>query len=115
MIPTTSLEAYRSQTLEKISNDHARILEAIGRLGRANYEVIANAAGMDRHAVGRRLKELEQDQKIYKPGTQSKTKRGRNAFDYCLTNPLKVEHKIKKSSNFLNIAENIIQGEMFGN
>lgn len=89
--PETSLAAYHSLTNEKLTIDHSRIIDALERLGKANYEQIAAMAKMDRIAVGRRLKELEVKQLIYKPGTKSFLKSGRYGFDYCLRNPPKVE------------------------
>lgn len=83
-LPDTSIEAY-DKKLDTILSDHKKIIAALQVLGKANYEAIANKAKMDRHAVGRRLKELEIDEKVFKPGSKTKTKRDRLAYDYQLT------------------------------
>ena len=93
--PETSLAAYHSLTTEKLTIDHTRIIDALERLGKANYEQIASMAKMDRIAVGRRLKELEVKQLIYKPGTKSFLKSGRYGFDYCCSIPKKVDQPAK--------------------
>lgn len=94
-VPQTSKAAYK-QAKEGLIEDHKKkITVALGELGVANYEVIATKAKLERHAVGRRLSELEKDNIVYKPGTKSKTKTGRLAYDYCLTsdNTVKTETK----------------------
>ena len=93
--PQTSLDAYHSQTSEKLTADHQKIVDALNILGQSNYENIAALARMDRHAVGRRLKEMELHGLIYKPGTKSFLKSGRYGYDYRLTNPEKVDKKIE--------------------
>lgn len=83
-LPDTSIEAYDKKQ-DTISPDQKKIINALQVLGKANYEVIAKKAKMDRHAVGRRLKELEVLEKVFKPGTKTKTERGYNAYEYQLT------------------------------
>ena len=94
--PETSLAAFRSITEEKLTIDHSRIIEALKKLGVGNYELIASAAKMDKIAVGRRLKELEEKQIIYKPGSKSFLKSGRYGFNYMLCNPIKTDREEKK-------------------
>ena len=89
--PQTSQDAWNSQTKEKLSNDHARIIEALKTIGKGNYETIANVAKMDRIAVGRRLKECEGLGHIYKTGSKSLLRSNRYGFDYCLTHPEKID------------------------
>ena len=84
-LPSTSIEAYKKVTPEMLQGHYGKILQALKILGTANYEKIATHVGLDRHAVGRRLKEMEEKQWVHKPGTKSKTKSERNAFDYSLT------------------------------
>lgn len=83
-LPQTSLDAYEKKK-QTVIDDKKKILTALRVLGKANYEQIADYLKKDRHAIGRRLSELERDEKIYKPGTKSKTKRNYDAFDYQLT------------------------------
>lgn len=82
--PKTSLQAW-DQAKHMIGPHHQKILDALKVLGTATYEEIALHVTMDKHQIGRRLKELEEQQKIYKPGTMKPTKTGRNAYLWCLT------------------------------
>lgn len=85
-VPQTSLQAYKQAQDEGLIQSHwGKILKAMEKIGAGNYEAIATAAGLDKIACMRRLSELETQQKIYKPGTQSKTNAGRKAYDYKLT------------------------------
>lgn len=84
-VPSTSKEAYKLAKLGLIDSHKQKILEALAVVGIANYEVIAAKAGIEKHACMRRLSELEREQKVYKPGTKSKTKTDRQAYDYALT------------------------------
>ncbi len=46
------------------------------------YEEIADCCQLDKHAVGRRLSELERLILIHKPGTMKDTSTGRKAYVY---------------------------------
>jgi len=82
--PSTSIDAFRQVTPDMLRGHYLNIIKALQSLGTCNYEKIADFVGMERHAVGRRLKEMEGLQLIYKPGTTSLTKSNRKAFNYCL-------------------------------
>lgn len=84
-LPSTSIEAYHQVTPEMLQGHYGKILAALKKLGVANYETIASSVNLERHAVGRRLKEMEIKQWVHKPGTTSPTKSGRKAFNYSLT------------------------------
>lgn len=84
-LPSTSIDAYNKVTPEMLRGHYLNIIKALQSVGTCNYEKIADFVGMDRHAVGRRLKEMEGLQLIYKPGTKAPTKTGRLAYEYCLT------------------------------
>lgn len=83
-LPVTSIAAYKQAVPEMKAEHYRKIINALKELGSANYERIAEKAGLDRHQVGRRLSELERDQKVFKPGIQTLTKSGRKAFNYSL-------------------------------
>lgn len=83
-IPDTSKAAHARAKQGLIDSHKAKVLAAIQKLKLANYEAIAQDTGLDKHAVGRRLKELEGEQKIYKPGSKSKTASGCKAYDYAI-------------------------------
>lgn len=82
-LPKTSLEAYDKKK-ETADSDRKKIIQALQILGTANYEKIAKQARLEMHAVGRRLSELERMEKVFKPGTKTKTSRGCMAFEYKL-------------------------------
>lgn len=82
--PSTSLEAFKSVTIEMKNNHWGKILKALKSLGSGTYEELADFIGMERHQIGRRLKEMELEELIYKSGLKRPTKSGRNAFVYYL-------------------------------
>lgn len=84
-LPETSKEAYKKVSAEMLQGHWGKIIKSLKILGTANYEKISAHNGLEPHATARRLKELESMEIIYKPGTKSKTKSKRDAFDYCLT------------------------------
>lgn len=94
--PKTSIEAYKSLTPEMLSSHQGKILKALAELGKANYEIIANKIKLERHAVGRRLSELERSGLVHKVGTTSKTKSGRNAYDYTLTFQIQTDRELQE-------------------
>lgn len=85
VLPSTSHEAYAKlkQTDER-ERHYQKITCALKILGEAIYEKIAEFARMDKHQVGRRLSEMERDQKVRKTEKKWKTSTGRNAFVYTL-------------------------------
>lgn len=100
-VPSTSKAAYKQAQQGLIDSHHAKIVSALERIGTGNYEIIAAYVGLDKHAVGRRLKELEADSKVYKPGTQSPTKTGRMANNYSLcTSGFKTDSAVKESNPY---------------
>lgn len=84
-LPSTSHEAYAKlkQTDER-ERHYAKITWALRILGEGIYEKIADFAKLDKHQVGRRLSEMERDQKIRKTGAKLPTSKRRNAFVYTL-------------------------------
>lgn len=105
-LPSTSLEAYKAVPNEMKEKHHSKILDALKELKLATYEEISLNVGMDKHQVGRRLKELEIDQLIYKPGSKKNTSTGRSAFEYALTN---MDFNIKN----IFLGKNLDQGHLF--
>jgi hypothetical protein len=80
-LPETSLDAHKRS--KELSEAHRKIiLEALEKHGSMTYEQIALCTNLDRHAVGRRLCELERENKIHKPGEKKFTQSGRQAFVY---------------------------------
>ena len=106
-LPKTSKEAFKQVTIRMLADHHKKIIETLKVLKEGIYEDIASFSGLDRHQIGRRLKELEEKQIIYKPGTQKKTSKGRNAFIYKLCNPTESFDASQKSTS--DIAGDIIK------
>lgn len=97
-LPETSLEANRMATEEMRNNHRSKIIKALQVLGSANYEQIATYLTLEPHAVGRRMKELEGMDIVFKPGPKHPTKSGRNAYLYTLQEAgRKVENRTEKS------------------
>lgn len=85
-LPETSHEAHEKVSNEMLRSIYQRIVDALKVLGLANYEEIALYLNVpDKNMISRRTKEMEGLQMIYKPGTKSLTRSGRNAFQYALT------------------------------
>lgn len=106
-LPDTSHAANKAATLEMRQGHYKKIIDALSKLGVANYEKIADYIGLDRHAVGRRVSEMEGLQLIYKPGTKSFTKSHRQAYDYCLTGQgmPKTDNEVKYSKHETSAAQ----------
>lgn len=87
-LPDTSHEAYKSIKGEILSNHHKQIIDTLAILKKATAEEIAIYLDWDdKNRAARRMSELEREQIVYKPGEKRKTKYGRNAYVYSLTNP----------------------------
>lgn len=88
-LPETSHEAHKMVTPEMLTLHHQLIILALKNSinQQGTYEQIAFLADLDRHQVGRRLKELENFQPhplIYNTKEKKKTSTGRNAYVYKL-------------------------------
>lgn len=86
-LPQTSHDAGKSMTKELREQHHAKILKSIEALGEAIYEVIAWHCGMEKHQVGRRLKELVDAGKIYNTLRTGVTATGRKANMFAIRKP----------------------------
>ena len=82
--PATSLEAYKSVSIEMKNSHWGKIIKALKSLGSGTYEELADHVGMEKHQIGRRLKEMELEELIFKSGLKRPTKSGRNAYVYYL-------------------------------
>lgn len=83
--PSTSHSAHASVSKEMLENHWEKILNALKVLKLATYEELATHIGFkDKNQVSRRLKSLEGEGLVYKPGTKKLTTSGRNAFQYAL-------------------------------
>ena len=86
-LPSTSHEANVSMTKELREIHHAKILTSLEALGEAIYEVIAWHCGMEKHQIGRRLKELCDAGKIYNTLRTGLTSTNRKANMYAIRKP----------------------------
>lgn len=105
--PSTSLDAYKSVSIEMKNNHYSKILKALKSLGSGIYEEIADYVGMDKNQVSRRLKEMELEELVYKSGLKRPTKSGRSAFVYHVvgSSQPKTEKEINYSKVKITAAE----------
>lgn len=99
--PETSKAAYNSVTIEMQKNHYSKILKALKSLGNGIYEELAEHIGMEKNQVSRRLKEMEQQELVYKSGTKRPTKSGRSAYVYFLVG--NNQPKTEKEINFAKV------------
>ena len=83
--PETSIAAGKEASNEMKQIHYVKILGALCFIGEGNYEVIANHAGLEKHAVGRRVNELRELGRITTLTTKTVTSTGRMAFVHRLT------------------------------
>lgn len=120
MLPDTSHAAHQSVTESMLTNHWGKILDALKVLKLATYEEIALFCRFpDKNMVSRRLKELEGEQMVYKPGTKKPTTSGRQAYQYALRNenvtlPPPPEKYIKGQESAADIACGIIAKTKMG-
>ena len=97
--PDTSKAAQLAVTEEMKAKHYGKIIGALKVLGVANYEQIAKYVGFsDRNQVSRRLKEMEAEMWIFKPGTKSPTSSGRAAYNYQLTGEGQAKTEIQEKT-----------------
>lgn len=115
--PNTSHEAFEAVSETMLQNHWAKILDALKVLKLATYEELAEHIGFkDKNQVSRRLKALELEGLVYKPGTKKLTSSNRNAFQYALTGvagseillPKKPEKYTKETVSAADIACSLI-------
>ncbi len=111
ILPDTSLEAKESLKEKDIKALHKRIVEALGVLGSATAEQIADYLGVDHVVVARRMSELGVLGKCHRPGEKLPTKTGRSAYTWRLGVAPIPEHNVYKKGekNAADFAEKIIE------
>ncbi len=118
-LPETSHLANKEMTKEIRELHHAKIIGALDTLGEAIYEDIALFVGMDRHQVGRRLKELVEAGKIYNTLKTGLTSKGRKANKYAIRTettilPQKEHHYMEGETTGADYASRLIAGTKHG-
>lgn len=83
----TSQAAYHSLDPAKISKTHAKILEALKVLGRANYEKIADHLQMAPEKIWKRTSEMITDNLIYRTESKVLTRSNRFSYEYAILDP----------------------------
>lgn len=101
-LPKTSHLANKAATLDMRKNHYAKIISSLTVLIAATYEEISTHNGMDKHQIGRRLKEMEGNELVWKSGATRKTKSGRQACVYQLRNAPKTEQQAKQKKSTVN-------------
>ena len=86
-LPETSHLANKEMTSDIRKMHHDKIMAALEVLGEVIYEVIAEHCGMEKHQIGRRLKELVDAGKIYNTLKTGITTTGRKANKYAIRKP----------------------------
>ena len=82
--PETSIAAFK-EAIEEVREIHYfKIVSALCFINVGNYEEIANYAGLEKHAVGRRIKELRELGRITTLTKKTVTSTGRFAFVHKL-------------------------------
>lgn len=83
--PETSLEAYRSLTIDQLNDTYKEIIKALQAIGEGTFEDIAAHLKCDKSKIWKRMSELERMEVVYKPGNKRVLKSGRSGFTYMLT------------------------------
>ncbi len=99
--PETSREAYLSVTLEMKNKHYGQILKALKQMGSGTYEEIALFIGLGTDQVGRRLKEMRDENLLYISGLKRPTKKGRGAFVHYLASDS--QPKTEKEVNYSKV------------
>jgi DNA-binding Lrp family transcriptional regulator len=84
-VPETSVEAFKSLDLEKLTETKRKILYALSQLITGSHEDVAAYLKVERSIVWKRMSELERDGLIFKPGTKKALRSGKLGFEYSLT------------------------------
>lgn len=96
--PSTSKEAYQSLDPAQIRDIYVQIKWALGQIGSGHFEDIAAALKLPKERVWRRLKEMEDLQIIYRPGTKKRLSTGRNGMVWQLCNPERQNEKVTEKA-----------------
>ncbi len=114
-LPSTSHEANRKATSEMRDAHKNKIVGALRELVSANYETIGNKCKLDKHAVHRRINELERDGVVYNTKIKTATSSGRSANNYSLiSTPIQTPIEIVNTI-IENATKPTIQTDLFGN
>lgn len=85
--PETSNEAYRSLKAADITRTKQNIMLALGVIREGTFEDIARQVGVEPDVIWKRLSEMANDGKIYRPGNKRPLKSGRNGYTWMLITP----------------------------
>ena len=83
--PSTSIDAYKQLTPEKLRKDYQGVINALAVIQIGNSEEIAKQMKVSSDKARKRLSELEGMGLIFKPGVKHKMKSGSMGFAYQLT------------------------------
>lgn len=82
--PETSNEAYRSLKVVKVNETYQKILFALAIIKEGTFEDIARQANEEEDVIWKRLSELHDAGKIYRPGNKRPLKSGRQGYTWML-------------------------------
>lgn len=96
--PDTSKEAKDSLSEDHIREIHSKIIGALEIIGEGNFEAIAAHLNMPPEKIWKRLSEMGNDKRIYRPGHKTPTKSGRNAYVWAIGDRDNVVEVYKKGT-----------------
>lgn len=97
-LPETSQDAYRSLKVAKVRETYQKILFALAVIKEGTFEDIANEMKVEPDIVWKRLSELHDAGKIYRPGNKRPLKSGRMGYTWMLINPGVSPKKVTEKS-----------------
>jgi predicted transcriptional regulator len=115
--PETSNEAYRSLKAVEVRETYRKILFALSVIKEGTFEDIARQCNSEPSVIWKRLSELANDGKIYRPGNKRPLKSGRNGYTWMLITPgiapAKVVEMAMPGKTVSNFSRELIQPTLF--
>jgi hypothetical protein len=114
--PETSNEAYRSLKQSEIQELYEKILWGLGQIGEGTFEEIAVAIREPRERIWRRMKELMDNHKVYRPGNKRPLKSNRLGYTWRLVGDeptAPVTEKSLPGKSVADYSKQILQTQLF--
>lgn len=115
--PETSNEAYRSLKKDKIRETYKNILYTLAQIKEGTFEDIAFQMRVKPDIVWKRLSELANDGKIYRPGNKRPLRSGRMGYTWMLItpgiSPTKVTEKVMAGKSITDYSKKLVQKDLF--
>lgn len=115
--PETSNEAYRSLKAADISRTKQNILIALAVIKEGTFEDIAIQCGVKPDTIWKRLSEMANDGKIYRPGNKRPLKSGRLGYTWMLVSkgiaPTKITERSLPGQSVSDYSKKLVQPNLF--